>query len=124
MYCRSCGAPNEDGAKFCTSCGVALDEAAPAQSATSAGAPANAPVGASTEPDEKPIELPPDEAPAGGDSGGARQYDFLLSLVEALSAFRVSGAIKLVATIAAAAIIVCVGASVVSAINGNSDDGQ
>ena len=124
MYCRSCGAQNEDGAKFCTSCGMPLDEAVPAQSATSAGVPANAPVGASMEPDEKPIELPPDETPTGGDSGGARRYGFLLSLVEALSASRASGAIRLVATIAAAAIIVCVGASVVCAVNGSLDDGQ
>ena len=92
MYCRSCGAQNEDGAKFCTSCGMPLDEAVPAQSATSAGVPANAPVGASMEPDEKPIELPPAETPTGGDSGGARRYGFLLSLVEALSASRASGA--------------------------------
>lgn len=38
MYCRSCGAPNEDGAKFCTSCGVALvGEIAPVQTPGTGG---------------------------------------------------------------------------------------
>ncbi len=34
MFCRNCGAQNEDGARFCTSCGTSLVEtAAPVQSA-------------------------------------------------------------------------------------------
>ena len=62
MYCRYCGAPNDDNANFCSVCGKPLKETTPGQpelSSSSTPSQANPPVQQNNMPQPSP-ESPPD----------------------------------------------------------------
>ena len=75
MFCMKCGAQNEDGAKFCTTCGASLESitwSAPQDAPASAPAPETTPT---PDPTPEPVEAPTpepaaEEAPQAPESWG------------------------------------------------------
>lgn len=75
MFCMKCGAQNEDGAKFCTTCGASLEGitwSAPQDAPASAPAPETTPT---PDPTPEPVEAPTpepaaEEAPQAPESWG------------------------------------------------------